>query len=217
MLFRMDERAEAHRQRAADTTDSQPDQNLFARPEDRNLAPLRAAELPTALADAVMGELEPGEQVLWCARPSEARYRPLIILLGVLDGAGMLVFAAVLFVVAPELLSGEPWMIGVLLGIMAPSLVGAAAVPLHVRWLLQRTVYVITDRRALLIRMRLRTRTGSFGPGELKRLRKRRRPDGSGSVIFGINAFSYLDNVDEPYRLLEALAGQADGAERGRK
>ena len=58
-----------------------------------------------------------------------------------------------------------------------------ASAPLFNRWLAQCTVYVITDRRAIIIECRFRLRVFSYPLSELKDIERRPYGDGWGDLI----------------------------------
>ena len=157
-----------------------------------DLADTPQIPLPMFLAEAARGELERGERIQWAAQPRPWRFawRALPI---VLFGIPWTAFA--LFWVAgaarfkiPDFskpvdffpLLGMPF---VLMGL------GMLSAPLWLVRKARRTLYVITDRRAIMFGGSIGTTALSFGPSQLTNLRRRQRPDGSGAVLFG--SYSY--------------------------
>lgn len=153
--------------------------------------------LPRELEDIAKKELEPGEKIVWMEQPM-----PRIL---TAQSLGLFLFAvpwtafAVFWIFAaagfrmPDFgrngvliafpLFGIPF---VLIG------VGMLSSPLLMYLKTKKTVYVITDRRAIIIESWRKTTVKSFLPESLKSIVRKERSDGSGDVI--INGFSYSLN-----------------------
>jgi len=146
-------------------------------------------QLPPELAALVGAELEAGERIAWVGQPDPRRF------------AWASVFA-VLFAI-PWTAFAIFWMCGAA-GFKMPTFqhgwdlfplfglpfvlvgFGMLSTPYWLRRKAQRTVYVITDRRAVILDggwWRSIT-VRSFSPDRLKDLRRVQRPDGSGDLLF---------------------------------
>lgn len=144
--------------------------------------------LPHHLRDALDAELERGERMAWIGQPLPARLarRTLPILLFAIPWTAFAVFwmfAAAGFE-APDLsggiegifpLFGLPF---VLVGL------GMFSAPLWAARAARGTVYCVTDRRVLIIRVGRAIRVRSFDPEQLTRHDKRVYADGSGDLVF---------------------------------
>lgn len=149
----------------------------------------------TGLADALQRELDPGERLVWSGRPrpdlalrSALANAWLLLLLGVLLGAFMIA-AAVRLWIRPVEVPIEPGAAGlsILIILMGVALITwILSEPSRVASRARRTIYAITDRRALVI---TRSRRGvveerDFAPDETRHILRVERPDGSGDIIF---------------------------------
>ena len=152
------------------------------------------------MADALTAELDPGERVVWHAMPS-LRYKTwnpvLMLLLVVLLAA----FCGVAFKIFHfgEPLSSEPDKIvrdfvlhsrntliefvfvncGILLAVTAFSF-------LALRRIHCRTVYAVTDRRAIIVDMTLGKKIRSFAGDQLNRVTRVEGRRGGGDLLFGL-------------------------------
>ena len=144
-------------------------------------------------------QLQPGERILWCGRPTRGpleRYTIRVFTLGVLSAVGV----------------GVGWLIYVLFGYWVYStdeqrsafyatLKALAPIAAHVvvaalgvaslaglvgmirgRWLTPRTVYAVTDRRVLFIQATSAIRW--IGHRELRDVTTSEHPDGTGDLVF---------------------------------
>lgn len=145
--------------------------------------------LPPALDEKVRRELQPREHIVWLGRPMP-RFFTLkstpAFLMGLL-WTGMSLFMASSAVVnkLPTLrLDGPPLipLLGLLL--VLPGL-GMICAPLWAYLRGTRTVYVITDRRAITFDAGWRTAIRSYYPEELQSMVPDENGDGTGSVVFG--------------------------------
>ena len=91
-------------------------------------------------------------------------------------------------------------------------LVGVAMVlaPLFAVRKAGRTIYAVTDRRALVISGLFSRSVRSFGPGQLRTVRLDEDPDGSGDLAFAEGGFYGVENVKRVEAVLKKLAAHAD-------
>ena len=184
--------------------------------------------LPEDLRERVQAELQPNESLRWVAQPlpGRAAWAALPIVLFALPWTA---FALFWIAVAARgtAHSAGPGRLFPLFGL--PFLViglGMFAAPLGIVRSARRTVYVVTDRRAIVIRgagWAGGVDVRSFEPEKLGDLRRAERPDGSGSLVFGqdvdVNArgrrsvadygFMAVPNVREAEEYVRALARHA--------
>jgi hypothetical protein len=162
-----------------------------------------SADNPLDLARAV---LEPGESLVWAARPGPAAQpawrldRASLLLAAVPLGAALfLLWQAVTA-------SGGPggWLY---LG-GAVVLLCIALSPLATLWWASRrirgTIYAVTDRRLFVLAGGPRRSLRSFAPEELEEPRVRDRSDGRGDVIFGTLAELRQTRQGQQTRLAQA-------------
>ncbi len=183
-------------------------------------------DLPPELHSVVEDELEVGESVHWSAQP-----RP-----------GRLVLATL-----PVFLFAIPWTAFAVFWICAASgwrfptlkgpaglfplfglpfvLIGCAMLssPLWALRKARRTLYIITDRRAILFEGGWSTTVRSYGPERLTDITRRQRADGSGDIILETQSwcdrrgrsrstcvgFMGIENVKDVDTMLRRLAGTA--------
>jgi hypothetical protein len=183
--------------------------------------------LPEPVRASVEAELEPGEGIRWLDQPIPGRMVRAawpIVLFAIPWTAFALFWMAMAAqgtarasgVASLFPLFGLPF---VLIG------VSLLATPLWVMRSAKRTVYVVTDRRAIVIRGGLRRSVSvrSFLPEKLTDLRRDQNADGSGSLVFGqdVNVssrgrryaadygFLAVPNVREAEEYVRALARSA--------
>ncbi len=180
--------------------------------------------LDPELNDLVKGELESGEQVLWVGQP---RVLPFVRHL-FLSSVFAIVFAAigmVLVLAATNAEGGQFWpplLFGLLL--LAPGLYHLSS-PLWTIRKAHRTLYVVTDRRAIVLTGTFSRMVLSFGPEQLTQLLRKEKPDGSGDILFlgprtapadgsrrtrsTESALYGIENVKEVEGLLREIAARA--------
>lgn len=141
-------------------------------------------------------ELGQGERVVWSAQPVAARFARgsiVLVLFGVVFtgfSAFWIVMALTIAVKATKFallfpLFGVPF---VAVGI------GMLTSPIWMRKAAERTLYAITDRRALIVRRSVfgRTTVNTFEPSRLTSTEHAHNPDGSGDIIF--DSTSWMDS-----------------------
>lgn len=143
--------------------------------------------IPLHLQELVSAELDEDEHIVWQAQPKPGLYsrRAWPIVLFGIPWTGFAVFwifgAAGFkwptFQSGADLfpLFGVPF---VLIGL------GLLSTPLWMRRAARRTIYVITDRRAIVIGGAWALNVESFQPSRLHEIRRKQRRDGSGDLIF---------------------------------
>ena len=179
--------------------------------------------MPAELRDLVDAELESGERVLWSAQPRASRMA-LGCLPLVLFGIPWTAFAVFWTAAASGFVFGGGHGPARLFGLFGLPfvLIGLAMLssPLWALRKARRTLYVITDRRAILFDGGRNTAIRSFGPEALADTRRRQRPDGSGDILFDrtvssdrhghtrerVQGFLGIPNVREVERLLRDVA-----------
>ena len=144
-------------------------------------------DLPESLRSMVEAELDLSEKIAWIGRPrgrrSMLKALPLVLF-------GIPWTAFVLFWIAGAAGFGlpdfnDPFDFFPLFG--TPFLlvgIGLLTSPLWIAWNARRTVYVVTNRRAILFEGGLSTTVRSYGPECLKSLQRSQRRDGSGDLVF---------------------------------
>jgi len=182
-------------------------------------------ELPRELNDRVRGELESGEQILWIGQPIRRFFTAssIVPFLFAIPWTAFAVFwicAASGFKV-PDFsrggfrlfpLFGLPF---VLIGI------GMMCSPLWSYRKGLKTVYVITDRRAITFDAGWTTTIRTYLPGRLQNIYRRERRDGTGDIVLDQPVFGtskggqqtqYLGflNVREPKKVEQMLRKLAE-------
>ncbi|MDR0327359.1 MAG: hypothetical protein LBI05_03585 [Planctomycetaceae bacterium] len=188
--------------------------------------------LPTQLQDIVERELEPDETLLWIAQPHPAFFAGYS-LTAFLLAIPWTLFA--LFWICGAAGFQIPQQIG--LGLLFPLfgvpfvLIGIALLcsPLLMRRNLKKTVYAITDRRAIIFAGGFRsTNIVSRTPSQLHKLRRKEKSNGLGDVVFDeyapteheretaqspgwvpTDTFLNISQAKEVERLLKELAAQS--------
>lgn len=159
--------------------------------------------------DLVKQQLAPGERVLWAGQPVPGRLarRTLPIVF-----VGIACTAIVLFLIW----AANTWWRGLALLawiILLPFLlIGLAMLlaPLFATRKARRTIYVVSDRRAVVISGLFSRSVASFGPNQLRVLRLEDNPDGSGDVAFAESGFYGIENVKQVEAMLKDIAAHAD-------
>jgi len=183
-------------------------------------------ELPPELRSVVEDELEVGESVQWSARPRAMRlvlYTLPVVLFAIpwtafavfwICGASGWQFPTLKGPAGFFPLFGVPF---VLVGC------GMLSSPLWALRKVRRTLYVITDRRAIVFEGGWSTTVRSLGPDQLTDLERKQRADGSGDIILvkrswrGSDGDRYtrpvgffgVENVKDVETLLRQLAAKA--------
>lgn len=147
-------------------------------------------ELPRGLAAALERAIEPDEQVLWLARPNvlgfmSRSFRDVLIGLSFVAFPVVLLFLSVATIrrggtgeIAPPAWFMLLW--GVLFAVIGASLLLS---PFSAWWLARRTLYVVTDRRAILIDAPWRRRIQSFAGERLLNATRNEDAYGRGDII----------------------------------
>ena len=150
--------------------------------------------IPRDLQDRVQNELESGERIEWMEMPIP-RFFTGASTSAFLFGIPWTAFALFwTYMASGGLSSGKGSMIFAMFGIPF-ILIGFAMLSSPV-WAYRksfRTVYVITDRRAITFDGGRSTTIRSYTPENLKNVYRREKRDGSGDVIFGVNEWKDSD------------------------
>jgi hypothetical protein len=152
------------------------------------------AAIPRRLQETVERELEPGERIKWMDMPIRELFTPASTAVCI---AGILITAfAVLWTVfeASEkpLVSLGSGGFGVFAFFGIPFVLlglGMMSSPLWARRKTGKTVYVITDRRAITFDGGWSTTIRSYPPNKLKDMHRKEKKDGSGDVVFTRQAY----------------------------
>ena len=150
-----------------------------------------------------MSQLDGGERLLWSGTPAAgaAAQRALP---AVMVGIPFTAFAAFWIIMASGITKGVPrtlgpWMFFPLFGI--PFLLVGLAVMLGPLWVYlgaQKTVYAVTEKRALII---LGGAVQSFTSADIGEISRFERPDGSGSVFFASRSFTTSNGFTRQARI----------------
>jgi hypothetical protein len=158
--------------------------------------------IPRRLQDAVDRELESGERVLWIDMPIPSFFTPTAI--------GAFLFAipwtafAVFWVVmaaqgTAQMEEGGPGRAFPLFGIPFILIgLGMLSSPLWAYRKALRTVYVITDRRAITFSGGFSTTIRNYPPAGLHNVHRREKRNGSGDVLFAER--TWKDSDGDPRR-----------------
>ena len=153
-----------------------------------------ASPLPPELQQQLHGELHPGEAVVWAAQPLPRLFRTQSIMI-FLFGIPFTVFALIWLVI-----TGIMGLVGHTAGGLAGLLVifplfglvfllvglGMLTSPLWLRGQRKRTLYALTNQRAIIFAGRLfgGLSVASFEPQRLTAMQRNQQTDGSGDLIF---------------------------------
>lgn len=147
---------------------------------------LQGSDLPLHLAHMVEQELDPNEKVQWVGQPRPGRFMAAGLFMSIF---GLIFAGFALFWILTAMNFGQNGFGGVgscfpLFGI--PFLlvgIGLLFSPIWLRKNALNTVYVITEKRAILFEKRWSMNIRSFGPEKLHDIERRQRGDGSGDLI----------------------------------
>jgi hypothetical protein len=145
--------------------------------------------LPPELADRVANELAADEKLLWVGQPrADLAARPVWILIPM--GIFFAGFALFWTALAPWFMApcGVPFIaIGIFL----------LASPIWLRALARKTLYALTDRRAIIFKPSWfgRVHVHSFTAAGLGQMSRKERPDGSGDLVFQVYTTGFGENA----------------------
>jgi hypothetical protein len=141
--------------------------------------------LPSQMRSVLEQTLEDGEQVIWFEQPDVRRWRS--------KGYSAVPFAlgllAIVWHAAPWKAGGWYWLIAFLL---LPGLI-LLALPWSMHSSARSTLYVVTNRRALILTAARKAVLRSYPVQQLPELIMRPRADGSGELIFEIEHYEDSD------------------------
>ncbi len=132
-------------------------------------------------------ELRSGERIIWTAQPIPKRFARASWLISIF-GIPFLAFS-IFWMMAGQVAGGArgPGQFFQLFGVPF-VLVGLGLVtsPIWMRKRAERTVYFITDQRAVILSQGFtgRTRVESYAPEQLQSITREQNPDGSGDIVF---------------------------------
>lgn len=143
------------------------------------------AELPRALQDKLELELEPGEKILWTARPVASLLVRDVLFISVLTCLSAVFIVVVFWVFLAGLRNHEPGLFTlIVLAVVVPDIGIAVGLPLWMARKARRTFYAITDRRAMILTTGPTMAVRSFPSASLADIRKKERANGSGDILF---------------------------------
>lgn len=131
-------------------------------------------------------ELSPGERIVWSATPSILKWWGFYFVVVLLAVAALLEWKvwslmSHLFRVMP---SPE---VPLMEGIFILTIILTVLIPVALWWSTRRILFVVTDRRAIIIQALCGCRTKSFTGEQLVRVARTENRHGSGSISFGYN------------------------------
>ncbi len=185
------------------------------------------SEFSYQLREMVENELNEEEQILWGGQPAPKRLaaKKLPLFFFAIPWTAFSLFwmyAASGFSVP---FSGDGFSLFSLFGIPF-LLIGIAmlSTPLWAMRNAKRTVYILTNRRAVIFAGGFNTTISSYSPGQLYSTTRKQNPDGSGDILFNteINSlvknknintldpgFYGIKNVKEVEKLIKKLIGES--------
>ena len=152
-------------------------------------------DLPDDVKQRVADELASGETVTWAGRanPTRMMLPTLAIMLFAIPWTAFAVFWTGMAFWMTNQAPQAPGPVGPFFSICFPLFglpfiavgIGMMSAPYWMRRLAARTVYVVTNRRAILFQAGFQGMTvRSFGPDQLKTMYRTERADGSGDIVF---------------------------------
>src|SRR5947209_6334372 len=151
------------------------------------------ARMPPELADRVARDLAPEEKLIWVGQPRidlSLRAAWFLVPMGIFFTGFALVWMLVAGLFTFGLLApcGLPF---IAIGI------GLIASPAWLRAMARRTIYALTDRRAIVWQPSWfgRVVVQSFTAAGLGQMTRLERPDGSGNLVFQNSVTGYGENV----------------------
>lgn len=190
------------------------------------MSTFESSRIPAPLKFEVQAELAPDEQIVWMEQPLA---RPLLWPCVMLSFMGLLLTGAGIYIWVTQVQAFDEipeagtaaWMMPALclLMVLAGLLIGVGS-PLLILRGLRRTVYVLTNKRALALQGIFGRTIRSFEPTALGNISRKDRADGSGDLLFARElkrdsegnshyepvGFLYVRNVREIEGLIRDLA-----------
>lgn len=179
-----------------------------------------SSEIPADLAARVQRELEPGEVVMWMGQPDShvPLLRMWIVVVLALAFFGYMEFMVIWAVIS----AGNNfvgWALSVLALVILLGIVFIASLPWSIRIWARKSVYVITDRRALTFNWRLYTAVRRFPPEQLRSAYIDKRRKDVGNIVLksdlvwwrflaqspGLKTQRYFVNVHQPEMVLAMI------------
>ncbi len=145
--------------------------------------------IPHEMRQVLERELDRGERALWMGQPSPGRMakRNLPILIFAIPWTAFAIFwmAGAAGFKIPDFSKGGMENLFSLFGIPFVLIgLGMFLSPLWAMKKAKKTIYAITDKRAIIMKLGRRMAIQSFLPQQLQSLRRAQRADGSGDIIF---------------------------------
>ncbi len=155
-------------------------------------------DIPEAVRQRLLNELRDRENVMWVAQPSGFSEASIIYVL----------FAIPWTIVSLLLLSVTEKSLDSLM--VAPFILigcGMLCTPIWLKWLARKSVYAITDQRAIFIEARFlgSFTIKSFTPDQMSVRFRKEYKDGSGHLQFWL--FDYIDSDDKTILERECFEG----------
>lgn len=189
---------------------------------------MTSEQVPRWLRDLVDRELERGERITWMGMPRAVYFTPMAMgsfVFGV-PWTAFAIFWTVAAAWGAKNVQGAPGAFDIFPLFGLPFVLagfGMLSAPLWAHWKAKRTVYVITDRRAITFEGGHSTVIRSYPPEKLTDVYRREKPDRSGDVLIARRAWRdsegdrqteelgllRVSNAREVEQLLKQLAATA--------
>jgi hypothetical protein len=146
--------------------------------------------IPASLRNKVEMELRSGERILWTAQPIAARLSRAswpIVIFGIFWTAFSVFWVAAAGWGTSRSSTPGPFKLFPLFGVPFVLIgIGMLTSPIWMRKKAAKTVYMITDQRAVILSegIRGKTRVESYAPAQLQSITRDQFADGSGDLIF---------------------------------
>jgi hypothetical protein len=165
------------------------------------------AQLPAQLRNKVEMELRSGERVIWTAQPIAGRASrgswPIVVF-GIFWTAFSVFWVVAAGWGTSRSSTPGPFKLFPLFGVPFVLIgIGMLTSPIWIKRRAAKTVYMITDQRAVILTegLRGRTRVESFAPAQLQSITREQNTDGSGDIIFETRAWRDSDGDRRTQRL----------------
>ena len=139
------------------------------------------------LYEQVESELLAGEELLWIGQPNRLRMlvkNPLQAGAGLITGLVLAAFFAGVFVFVSETGGNDSSLPWILAAVLLMSLVSLLSSPVRNYLKAGRTIYAITDRRALIISGILSQSVQSYGKNDIQFIERKKHGGNTGDIIF---------------------------------
>jgi hypothetical protein len=165
------------------------------------------AHIPAPLRNKVEMELRSGERIVWTAQPIASHLGraswPLVIF-GIFWTAFSVFWVVAAGAGTWRNSTPGPFKLFPLFGVPFVLIgIGMLTSPIWMRKKAAKTVYMITDQRAVILSEGLRgkTRVESYAPAQLQSITRDQHPDGSGDLIFETRTWRDSDGDRRTHRV----------------